>query len=183
MTVGLDDFHYFIDIFDNWPSRACIFDIKITGTESTETKIARYWLLQYQDHKHYSHFQPPGLRFRLYRRKTVKYGVFFSLLVSIFDTRSNNTDSSNHKTVWEVFFSTKSYLSNAIWRNPIALIQREIQITTAIYWKNNKFLFTTPNISIVFYSFLDTLVWIFYTWFLMSFYYIFLLFFIRFPVC
>ena len=46
----------------------------------------------------------------------------------------------------ESFFSTKSYLSNAIWRNPIALIQREIQITKAIYWKNNRFLFTTPYI-------------------------------------
>jgi len=40
-----------------------------------ETKITRDWPLQYQDHKHYSHFQPP-LRFRLFRRKTVKYGVF-----------------------------------------------------------------------------------------------------------
>ena len=38
--VGLDDFHYFIAIFDNWPSRAwCIFDIKITGTESTKPKL------------------------------------------------------------------------------------------------------------------------------------------------
>lgn len=40
MIVGLNDCHNFIDIFDKWLSRIwCIFDIKITGTESTKLKL------------------------------------------------------------------------------------------------------------------------------------------------
>lgn len=40
------------------------------------TQIEHDWLSQFQDHKHNSHMQPPRLRFHLYRRKIVKYGVF-----------------------------------------------------------------------------------------------------------
>ena len=37
MSVQLENFHDFIDIFDDWPSREwCIFDIEITGTEVTK---------------------------------------------------------------------------------------------------------------------------------------------------
>lgn len=40
LRVELDDFHYFSDIFDNWPSRGwCNFDIKIPGTELMELKF------------------------------------------------------------------------------------------------------------------------------------------------
>jgi len=40
MTVGRDNVHDFIDIFDTWPSSAWyIFDVKITGTESTKPKL------------------------------------------------------------------------------------------------------------------------------------------------
>ena len=70
-------------------------------------------------HKHYSHFQPPGLRFRLYRRKTVKYGVF-SLRWCHF-WRSNNTDSSNHKTVWEVFL-----IRNLIFLTPFGVTRSHL---------------------------------------------------------
>ncbi|XP_020296125.1 laminin subunit beta-1-like [Pseudomyrmex gracilis] len=40
MPVRLDDFHDFIDIFDDWPTRAwLIFDVHITGTESLEPPL------------------------------------------------------------------------------------------------------------------------------------------------
>lgn len=39
----------------------------------------------------------------------------FSLLVSIFGTCSNSTESSDYKTIWQVFFGTKSYLFNTLY--------------------------------------------------------------------
>lgn len=38
MTVGLDGFHYLVDIFDNSEGQWEIFNIKFTGTELTKTK-------------------------------------------------------------------------------------------------------------------------------------------------
>lgn len=43
------------------------------GNGIDETKISSDWLLQYPDHKHYSHFLPPVLCFPFYRRKNVIY--------------------------------------------------------------------------------------------------------------
>lgn len=57
-------FHHFINIHSDRPSRAyCIFDNEITGT-SMKSKF--YVIGCYWDHKHYSNFQLPALRFRLY---------------------------------------------------------------------------------------------------------------------
>ena len=60
--------------------------------QSTQDEIVRGWLLQYQDH----------LGFRLYRRELVEYGVISSL-VSIFDIRSNATQSCNQNLFPKVF--------------------------------------------------------------------------------
>lgn len=126
-----------IYIFENLPSRAwSIFNIKITGMGLQNRKIACDWLLQYQDHTHCSHFQPPGLGFRLYRRKTAKYEVFVHCWRSSL-TLSQTIPSQAIAKPSEQFFGTKSYLSKANSSN--GLIQREIQITIAIF---NEFLFT-----------------------------------------
>ena len=94
---------YFIDIFDNWPSRAwCIFDIKITGTESTKPKLRDIDCYSIRTITLFT-FSAAWIAFSPLSKKNCKIWRIFSLLVSIFDTSSNNTDSSNHKTVWEVF--------------------------------------------------------------------------------
>lgn len=47
----------------------------------------------------------------------------------------------------KALFSAKCYISNAILCNTLAFIQREIQFTKAIYWKNNGSRFNWPNIT------------------------------------
>ena len=113
LTIVLDDFHYFIDIFNNWPSRAwCIFDIKITGTALMKQKLC---VISYYN-KHYSLLQS----LYLYRKKTVKYGVFSlcwcpSLMCALTVLRQVIIKLSDK------LFNTKCYLSNSIQRNPTNL--------------------------------------------------------------
>ena len=101
MAVGLDDFHYFIAIFNNWPSRAwCIFDIQITGTEITEStkpklRVIGCYSIRTINTIHI--FSRLRLAFSPLSKKNVKYGVFSLCWCLLWCAL--NTESSNHKTV------------------------------------------------------------------------------------
>jgi len=116
---------YFIPIFNNWPSRAwCSFDIKIIETESMKPKlrVIDYYRIRTINTIHI--FSRLACVFSPLSKKNYKIWRISSLLVSIFDAHSNNTESSNHKIVWEVFLVrnlifltpssvTRSHLHNA----------------------------------------------------------------------
>ena len=76
MTVRLNNFHYFNDYFESWSSRAlCIFDIKITGKESTKQNYGWLAVTVSEPWTHFT-FQPLCFHFHLCWRKTAKCGVF-----------------------------------------------------------------------------------------------------------
>jgi len=100
-----------------------VFDIKITGTESTKPKLRVIGCYSIRTINTIHIFN--RLAFRLYRRKTVKYGVF-SLCWCLW--RALKQYWIKQQNCLRSFFSTKSYLSNAI------------------YWKNG-FLFNTLYIT------------------------------------
>lgn len=82
-SVGLNDFHYFIDIFDNWQRPSTTFSQHYrTGID--EIKFSTAW------HNVSS---------------LLKYGEAFSFLVSSSDACSNNTVSSNPMVVCDLCLS------------------------------------------------------------------------------
>lgn len=103
------------------------------------------WLLQYKDHKHDYRFQLSVLHFRLYRRRCVEHSVF-SLYWCRSETCAQIILSYVIRMSFKVIFGTKYQLYNAVWRNPITLIVREIQITVAISCLNYRLLFTRPKL-------------------------------------
>lgn len=103
--VGLEDFHYFSDIFGNCASWACcIFDIKIIRTELMKAKLCMINCYRNRTIKLFT-FPAAWLAFSLLSKKSCKIWQIFSLLVFIFDACSNSTGSSNHKTISVVFLA------------------------------------------------------------------------------
>lgn len=120
------------------------FKNQIFETESTKPKLTQ----QYHGHIHFSHFQEPGIYFRFYLPKK-NYKIWCTFTLILLSLTRVQTIVKQSQNCLRVFFSTKSYLSNALLRQTIALTRREIQVTD--YKKSNEFHLTLINRPKIFY--------------------------------
>lgn len=100
-------------------------------------------------------FMSNMLRFSHYLSTFWRYFHMFqtvlSLLISIFDVCSRNTEPSNGKTVWKVFF-----IRNFIFLYSVLSLYNDIQVTKAICWIGDGFFLCQIFISMLrFTSVLD----------------------------